>query len=60
LALDGVRIAIDDPFLWSGCDPGVAEAAKDAVDALVLEGTELHKMTLPEAPEVYAHSSRVE
>jgi hypothetical protein len=35
LALDGVRIAVDDPFLWSACDPGVAEAAKDAVDAFV-------------------------
>src|SRR5271170_6955924 len=38
LSLDGVRIAVDHPFFWENCDPGIAEAAKEAVDALAREG----------------------
>src|SRR6185437_57468 len=47
LALDGIRIAVDDPFLWNDCDPGIAEVTRDAVDALAREGAVLRKMTLP-------------
>src|SRR5437763_9688687 len=32
--LTGVRIGVGDPFLWRDCDPGIAEAVKQAVDAL--------------------------
>jgi aspartyl-tRNA(Asn)/glutamyl-tRNA(Gln) amidotransferase subunit A len=53
-SLDGVRIAVDDPFFWNDCDPGIAEIVKDAVDALASEGAVLRRMTLPEATEVYA------
>ena len=53
-SLDGVRIAVDDPFFWNDCDPGIAEAVKSAVDALAGEGAVLHPMTLPEATEAYA------
>ena len=53
-----VRVAIDDPFVRSGPDPQVAKAAKDAADALVLEDTQLRKMTLPAGAEAY--SSRAE
>jgi len=52
--LDGIRIAIDDPFFWNDCDPGIAETAKDAVDVLAREGAVLRPMTLPEATDAYA------
>jgi aspartyl-tRNA(Asn)/glutamyl-tRNA(Gln) amidotransferase subunit A len=54
LTLDGIRIAVDDPFLWSDCDAGIVEAVKDAIDTLSREGAVLRAMTLPEAPEAYA------
>jgi aspartyl-tRNA(Asn)/glutamyl-tRNA(Gln) amidotransferase subunit A len=47
LTLDGIRIAVDDPFFWENCDPGVAEAAREAVDVLSREGAVLRRMTLP-------------
>ena len=53
LALDGIRIAVDDPFLWNDCDPGIAEVTRDEVDALACEGAVLRKMTLPEAAGAY-------
>jgi aspartyl-tRNA(Asn)/glutamyl-tRNA(Gln) amidotransferase subunit A len=54
LALDGVRIAVDDPCFWNDCDPGIAEAAREAVDALARAGAVLRPATLPEAAEAYA------
>src|SRR6267378_3603016 len=36
--LTGVRIGVGDPFLWRDCDPGIAETAQQAVDALVNAG----------------------
>jgi len=54
LALDGIRIAVDDPFFWDSCDPGIAEAAREAVDALAREGAVLRPAALPEAAEAYA------
>jgi aspartyl-tRNA(Asn)/glutamyl-tRNA(Gln) amidotransferase subunit A len=54
LALDGIRIAVDDPFFWNDCDPGIAEAARSAIDALGREGAVLRAMTLPEAAGAYA------
>lgn len=54
LALDGVRIAVDDGFFWNDCDPGIAEGAREAVDALARAGVSLRPTTLPEAAEAYA------
>jgi aspartyl-tRNA(Asn)/glutamyl-tRNA(Gln) amidotransferase subunit A len=53
MTLDGIRIAVDDPFFWSECDPGIAAAARDAIDALAREGAVLRKLTLPEAAGAY-------
>jgi aspartyl-tRNA(Asn)/glutamyl-tRNA(Gln) amidotransferase subunit A len=53
MTLDGVRIAVDDPFFWDDCDPGIVEATRDAITALAGEGAVLHKMTLPEAAGAY-------
>src|SRR5580693_2088413 len=33
--IGGIRIGISDPFLWRDCDPGIAEAVEEAVNALV-------------------------
>lgn len=44
-----VRIGVDDPFLWRGCDPGIAETVQAAVDALVQAGAVAREFTLPEA-----------
>jgi len=40
--LAGIRIGVGDPFLWSDCDPGIAETAQDAVDTLVRAGAVRH------------------
>jgi aspartyl-tRNA(Asn)/glutamyl-tRNA(Gln) amidotransferase subunit A len=53
MTLDGIRIAVDDPFLWDACDAGIVEAARDAIDAVGREGAVLRKMTVPEAAGAY-------
>ena len=50
----GVRIGVGDPFLWSDCDPGIAETAQEAVTALVRAGAIAREFTLPEAEAAYA------
>ena len=50
----GVRIGVGDPFLWRDCDPGIAETAEEAVDALVRAGAVACEFTLPEAEAAYA------
>jgi aspartyl-tRNA(Asn)/glutamyl-tRNA(Gln) amidotransferase subunit A len=54
LTLDGIRIAVDDPIFWTDCDPGIAEVAREAIDALASEGAVLRQQTLPEAAGAYA------
>ncbi len=54
LSLNGVRIAVDDAFFWTDCDPGIAEMAREAVDALARKGAELRPTTLHEAADAYA------
>src|SRR5204862_79978 len=51
--LTGVRIGVGDPFLWRDCDPGIAETAQQAVDALVNAGAVARDLTLPEAETAY-------
>jgi aspartyl-tRNA(Asn)/glutamyl-tRNA(Gln) amidotransferase subunit A len=54
VSLDGIRIAVDDGFFWNECDPGIAEAARDAIGALAREGAVLCSAALPEAVDAYA------
>ncbi len=49
----GVRIGVGDPFLWRDCDPGIAEGAQAAVDALAARGAVLRECAVPEAAEGY-------
>ncbi|HUB97964.1 MAG TPA: amidase [Stellaceae bacterium] len=53
LEIAGVRIGIGDPFLWEGCDPGIAEGAKAAIDALAAKGALVRTVGLPEARAAY-------
>ena len=50
----GIRIGIGDPFLWRDCDPGIAETAQEALDALVRAGAVVQDFALPEAEGAYA------
>ena len=50
----GVRIGIDDPFLWRDCDAGIAETVQEAVNALVQAGAIARQFFLPEAEAAYA------
>jgi aspartyl-tRNA(Asn)/glutamyl-tRNA(Gln) amidotransferase subunit A len=52
--LIGVRIGVGDPFLWRDCDPGIAETAQEAVDALVGAGAVTRDFILPDAEAAYA------
>jgi len=49
----GLRIGIGDPHLWGECDPGIAEGAKAALDALGAKGAVLREGLLPEAKDAY-------
>jgi aspartyl-tRNA(Asn)/glutamyl-tRNA(Gln) amidotransferase subunit A len=49
----GVRIGVGDPFLWRDCDPGIAETAEAAVNALARAGAPTREFTLPEAEAAY-------
>ncbi len=53
LEIAGLRIGIGDPFLWDQCDPGIAEGAKAALDALAARGALLRQGTVPEAAAAY-------
>jgi aspartyl-tRNA(Asn)/glutamyl-tRNA(Gln) amidotransferase subunit A len=52
--LAGLRIGIGDPFLWRDCDPGIAEAVEEAVNALTRAGAIAHEFVLPEAEAAYS------
>jgi aspartyl-tRNA(Asn)/glutamyl-tRNA(Gln) amidotransferase subunit A len=52
--IGGIRIGISDPFLWRDCDPGIAEAVEEAVNALVHAGAIAREFTLPEAAGAYS------
>ena len=53
LSVEGTRIGVDDGFFWNGCDPGIAEAAREAIDVLVRQGAMLRPSTLRGAAEAY-------
>jgi aspartyl-tRNA(Asn)/glutamyl-tRNA(Gln) amidotransferase subunit A len=53
LEIAGLRVGIGDPFLWGECDPGIAEGAKAALDALSAKGALLRQRNFPEAKDAY-------
>jgi aspartyl-tRNA(Asn)/glutamyl-tRNA(Gln) amidotransferase subunit A len=52
--LAGVRLGVGDPFLWRDCDPGIAETAEEAVNALGRAGAVTREFALPEVEAAYA------
>ncbi|HLI19739.1 MAG TPA: amidase [Stellaceae bacterium] len=50
----GMRIGIGDSFFWNGCENGIAEAAKLAIDQLARAGAIVKEVSFPEAQEAYA------
>lgn len=53
-SIGGVRIGIGDAFFWTGCDPGIAEAAEEAVSALERQGAVLRQTPLRGSADAYA------
>jgi aspartyl-tRNA(Asn)/glutamyl-tRNA(Gln) amidotransferase subunit A len=53
-AIGGVRIGLGDPSMWEDCAPGIAEVAKEALDALARAGAQVKAKTVPEVKEVVA------
>ena len=51
--IDGIRIGIADSFFWDGCENGIAETVKLAIDQLGRAGAIVKEARLPEAQEAY-------
>lgn len=52
--IDGVRIGLGDPVMWSDCASGIAEAAQGALDLLGKAGARIAPKTVPEIKEALA------
>jgi aspartyl-tRNA(Asn)/glutamyl-tRNA(Gln) amidotransferase subunit A len=52
--VDGIRIGIADKWFWDGCENGIAEVAKTAIDQLARAGAVVKEAPLPEAQEAFA------
>jgi aspartyl-tRNA(Asn)/glutamyl-tRNA(Gln) amidotransferase subunit A len=50
--IEGLRLGIADGTMWDGCDPGIAEGVKGALDELVAKGARLMPIELPEVDRV--------
>jgi aspartyl-tRNA(Asn)/glutamyl-tRNA(Gln) amidotransferase subunit A len=48
-----LRIGVPEEHFWNDCDPGIAEAARDALATLEQAGHRLVPMKLPEAVEAF-------
>jgi aspartyl-tRNA(Asn)/glutamyl-tRNA(Gln) amidotransferase subunit A len=53
-SLGGVRIGVADPFFWDGCENGIDEIVREAVNSLKRDGATLVDARLPEAQEAFA------
>jgi len=52
--VDGIRIGIADPWFWEGCENGIGDIVRRAIDSLAHAGAVVTEATLPEAREVFA------
>lgn len=50
----GLRIGVAEPWFWDGCENGIAEIVKAALDALGGKGARLAEVSFPEAKEAFA------
>lgn len=53
-ALAGLTLGVPEAFFWADCDPGVAEAARAAIDELIKAGARVVARELPQAEPAYA------
>lgn len=52
--VDGLRIGLADAWFWDGCENGIAEVVKQALDALARAGAVVREKSLPEARDAFA------
>jgi aspartyl-tRNA(Asn)/glutamyl-tRNA(Gln) amidotransferase subunit A len=52
--LDGIRIGIADLWFWDGCENGIGEIVRHAIDSLARAGALVNEAPLPEARDVFA------
>ena len=52
--VDGIRIGIADAWFWDGCENGIDEIVRSAIDSLARAGAVVKEQPLPEAREAFA------
>jgi aspartyl-tRNA(Asn)/glutamyl-tRNA(Gln) amidotransferase subunit A len=52
--VDGIRIGIADSFFWDGCENGIGDVIRGAIDSLARAGAVVKKGPLPEVGDVFA------
>jgi len=53
-SVDGIRIGIADSWFWDGCENGIDDVARRAIDALARAGAVVKESPLPEVHDVWA------
>src|SRR5262245_22897769 len=53
-SVDGLHIGVADTFFWDGCENGIDEVARGAIDRLARAGAVVVATPLPEAREAFA------
>jgi aspartyl-tRNA(Asn)/glutamyl-tRNA(Gln) amidotransferase subunit A len=52
--VDGVRIGIADSWFWDGCENGIGDIVRSAIDSLARAGAVVKEATLPEGRDALA------
>jgi aspartyl-tRNA(Asn)/glutamyl-tRNA(Gln) amidotransferase subunit A len=52
--VDGLRIGIADSWFWEGCENGIGDIVRSAIDTLARAGAVVKEKPLPEAREAFA------
>src|SRR5262245_1600500 len=52
--VDGIRIGIADSWFWDGCENGIGDIVRSAIDLLARAGAVVKEATLPEARDAFA------
>jgi len=52
--VDGIRIGIADSWFWDGCENGIDDVVRRAIDALARAGAVVKEAPLPEVHDVWA------
>jgi aspartyl-tRNA(Asn)/glutamyl-tRNA(Gln) amidotransferase subunit A len=52
--VDGIRIGVADSWFWDGCENGIGDIVRSAINTLARAGAVVKDHTLPEAREAFA------